>query len=66
MKFALIGACAALSSLAAVPAIAGSQPYLGEVDTFAFNFCPAGWTPLNGQLLSITTYAALFNVIGTT
>ncbi len=65
VKFFLIAACAMLSSLAA-PAMAGSQPYLGEVDTFAFNFCPTGWAPLNGQLLAISVNEPLFNLIGTT
>jgi microcystin-dependent protein len=43
-----------------------SSPFVGEVETFAFNFCPAGWLPLNGQLLSISEYTVLFNLLGTT
>jgi microcystin-dependent protein len=43
-----------------------SQPFIGEVETFTFNFCPSGWLPLNGQLLAITDYEVLFNLIGTT
>src|SRR5215475_8683941 len=34
-------------------ALAGADPYLGEIETFAFNFCPKGWAALNGQLLPI-------------
>ena len=49
------------------PAIAqASLPFLGEVQTFAFNFCPAGWAPLTGQLLPINQNQALFALLGTT
>jgi len=47
-------------------AFAGANPFLGEVETFAFNFCPAGWTTLNGQLMSISQNTALFSLLGTT
>jgi len=30
-----------------------------------FNFCPRGWLPLNGQLLSISQNTALFSLLGT-
>lgn len=41
-------------------------PYIGEVRMFAGNFAPAGWAFCNGQLLPISGYDALFNLIGTT
>ena len=47
-------------------ATAGANPFLGEIETFAFNFCPAGWAALNGQLLSINQNQALFALLGTT
>jgi microcystin-dependent protein len=47
-------------------ALAGEYPFIGEVETFAFNFCPVGWTPLNGQLLPISQNTALFSLLGTT
>ena len=47
-------------------ALAGSDPFLGEVETFAFGFCPQGWSTLNGQLLSISQNTALFSLLGTT
>ena len=47
-------------------ALAGSNPFLGEVETFAFDFCPAGWATLNGQLLLISQNTALFSLLGTT
>jgi hypothetical protein len=47
-------------------ALAGSNPFLGEVETFAFDFCPVGWTTLNGELLPISQNQALFALLGTT
>ncbi|MGA7316947.1 MAG: tail fiber protein [Silvibacterium sp.] len=43
-----------------------SQPYVGEVRMFAGNFAPAGWMFCEGQLLPISEYETLFNLIGTT
>jgi Phage Tail Collar Domain len=47
-------------------ALAAASPFLGEIETFAFNFCPQGWSTLNGQLLLISQNQALFAVLGTT
>jgi len=47
-------------------ALAGANPFLGEVETFAFNFCPVGWSTLNGELLPISQNQALFALLGTT
>ena len=47
------------------PALAGSNPFLGEVETFAFDFCPKGWATLNGELLPISQNQALFALLGT-
>ena len=47
------------------PALAGSNPFLGEVEAFAFDFCPLGWSTLNGQLLPINQNQALFALLGT-
>ncbi len=43
-----------------------TEPFLGEVRMFAFNFAPRGWAMCNGQLLPINQYAALFSILGTT
>ena len=43
-----------------------AQPYVGEVRIFAGNFAPAGWMFCDGQLLPISEYETLFNLIGTT
>jgi microcystin-dependent protein len=41
------------------------DPYLGEVRAFAGNYTPEDWVICNGALLSISTYQALFAVLGT-
>src|ERR1700682_1273544 len=43
-----------------------SQPYVGEIRMFGGNFAPAGWMFCDGQLLAISDYDTLFNLIGTT
>jgi microcystin-dependent protein len=43
-----------------------TDPFIGEIEAFGFNFCPRGWAPLNGQLLSISQNTALFALLGTT
>jgi microcystin-dependent protein len=43
-----------------------AQPYVGEIKIFAGNFAPAGWMFCEGQLLPISEYETLFNLIGTT
>jgi len=43
-----------------------AQPYVGEIRMFAGNFAPAGWMFCEGQLLPISLYETLFNLIGTT
>jgi microcystin-dependent protein len=43
-----------------------SQPFLGSIGIFAFNFAPFGWAQCNGQILPISQNAALFALIGTT
>jgi len=43
----------------------GAEPFLAEVQTFGFNFCPRGWAAMNGQLLPINQNQALFSLLGT-
>jgi len=43
-----------------------AQPYVGEIRMFAGNFAPAGWMLCSGQLLPISEFETLFNLIGTT
>ena len=42
------------------------QPYIGEIRMFAGNFAPLGWALCQGQLMAISDYYVLFNLIGTT
>jgi len=58
----------AISAATALPLPAkacGSQPFLGEICTFGFNFCPKGYLPADGSLLPINQNAALFSLLGT-
>ena len=43
-----------------------AQPYFGEIRMFAGNFAPVGWMTCEGQLLPISQYETLFQLIGTT
>jgi microcystin-dependent protein len=43
-----------------------SQPYVGEIRLVGFNFAPVGWMFCSGQLLPISEFETLFNLIGTT
>lgn len=42
-----------------------SQPFLGEIRPFAFEYAPKGWAKCRGQLLAISTNNALFSLLGT-
>jgi microcystin-dependent protein len=41
------------------------EPFIGQIQTFGFNFPPRGWALCNGQLLAISAYQALFSLLGT-
>ena len=43
-----------------------SDPYVGEIRMFGGNFAPNGWLLCQGQLVPISDYDTLFNLIGTT
>ena len=42
-----------------------TQPYIGEIQLFGFNFNPRGWAFCNGATLPISQNTALFSLIGT-
>jgi microcystin-dependent protein len=42
-----------------------ADPYLGQVMFTAANFCPRGWAPLDGAVLSLAQNTALFSLLGT-
>lgn len=43
-----------------------SEPFIGEIRLFGFNFAPRGWALCDGQLLDIASHSALFSLLGTT
>jgi microcystin-dependent protein len=43
-----------------------TEPFIGEVKLFGFNFAPKGYQTCQGQLLSIAQNTALFSLLGTT
>jgi microcystin-dependent protein len=43
-----------------------STPFIGEIRIMSFNFAPTGWQACNGQTLAISSYTALFSLLGTT
>lgn len=42
-----------------------AEPFIGQIQPFAFGFPPKGWALCNGQLLSIVQNTALFSLLGT-
>jgi microcystin-dependent protein len=43
-----------------------SEPFLGELRLFPYNFAPVGWAMANGQTMAISQNTALFSLLGTT
>ena len=43
-----------------------SDAFLGEIRMTGFNFAPSGWALCDGQILAISSNAALFSLLGTT
>jgi len=42
-----------------------SEPFVGEICLFAFNFTPKGWARCDGQIMPISQNTALFALLGT-
>jgi len=42
-----------------------SEPFLGQLALFPYNFAPANWLACEGQLLPISQNTALFSLLGT-
>ncbi|MEI8574103.1 phage tail protein [Methylomonas sp. WH-1] len=61
LKLAMI----AITGLPVSASACGSDPFLGEICTFSFNFCPRGYLEAAGQTLSIAQNTALFSLLGT-
>jgi microcystin-dependent protein len=43
-----------------------TEPFIGEIRVFSFNYPPRGWMLCNGQPLPINQNQALFSILGTT
>jgi microcystin-dependent protein len=43
-----------------------TQPFIGEIQIFGFNFNPRGWAFCNGATIPIQQNTALFSLLGTT
>jgi microcystin-dependent protein len=66
MKRAVAAVASLTVLLAPVLPVQAAQAYVGEVIVTGADFCPAGWEPMNGQLLAISENETLFQLIGTT
>ena len=66
-KWALYLATAAASASVMMTSGTASaqEPFLGEIRTFGFNFCPRGWAAAEGQILPISQNQALYSLLGT-
>ena len=42
-----------------------TQPFIGEIQLFGFNFNPRGWAFANGATLPISQNTALYSLLGT-
>jgi microcystin-dependent protein len=42
-----------------------TEPFLGQIQLYGFNFPPLGWAFCTGQLMSIQQNTALFSLLGT-
>lgn len=63
-KFLFVNLFILLSFFSTVKA--QSEPYIGQIAIFPYNFAPRGWAPCDGRLLSIAQNTALFSLLGTT
>lgn len=43
-----------------------SEPFIGNISIFGFNFAPRSWAKCDGQLLPINQNQSLFSLLGTT
>jgi microcystin-dependent protein len=53
-----------LAAIATPASACNTEPYIGTICTFAFDWCPAGYVPADGRSLTIQQNQALFGLIG--
>ena len=63
MKRAFLFAMLALSP---APGLASVDVFVGEIEWFPYNFCPVGYLPTDGRILSISSNTALYSLLGNT
>lgn len=56
------GESAAVSSTASVDVL--SEPFIGQIQMFAFGYAPVNWAPCDRQVLQIKEHMALFSLLG--
>ena len=63
----IIVAFALLASTFAGKALAGcgTDEFIGSICVVGFNFCPRGYAEADGRLLRVSSYNALFSLLGT-
>jgi len=66
LKSLAVAACAAALAATGTPAAAQVDQYVGSLFQFGMNWCPDGWLPADGRLLSISQYNVLYSLYGTT
>lgn len=54
-----------ISLVGIYPSRNSSDPFVGEIQLFGFNFTPRGFASCSGQLLPIAQNSALFSLLGT-
>lgn len=64
-KIAALALIASTAFVAAPQSAQAQEAYLGQIQTFGYNFCPRGWLSTEGQLLPISQNQALFSLLGT-
>jgi len=60
-----LGSLMAFSVMADKPAVAGGDPFLGELMLVGYSFCPKGWTEADGNFLAINSYQSLYSLYTT-
>jgi len=61
----VVGGMLMTSGASPAEASCGIEPFVGQICTFAFDFCPRGFALAAGQLLPISQNTALFSLLGT-
>ena len=61
--YLVLNYCIALVGI--YPSRNSSEPFLGEIELYGFDFAPRGFASCNGAMLSISSNTALYSLLGT-